>query len=177
MLGDGYGIYANKPVMGSIQTTAVKLEGSMTGKIFKEASSFNIRNISSADNQRPVANAGIDMTLRKGITSVQLNGTASSDPEGKQMYYEWIQVDGDPVNIDDPNAVKPLVTGLESNETYIFRLMVHDGILSDADVVVVGPKIPVTIKENKLWILWIVMGAGLFFFFIFLKRKKGKVRV
>ncbi|MGH1337419.1 MAG: PKD domain-containing protein [Aureispira sp.] len=43
--------------------------------------------------QLPVADAGSDLTLGLGTTSVPLNGTASFDPDGQLITYQWTLLD------------------------------------------------------------------------------------
>ena len=58
-------------------------------------------------NDPPVANAGDDITIGEG-RSVILDGSGSTDPENRIIFYQWIQVSGVKVIIDD--ATKPQIS-------------------------------------------------------------------
>ncbi len=77
-----------------------------------------------AQNQRPVANAGADITIALPVNSTSLNGSAST--AGIIKSYEWSQISGPkPANILNSGSlmtdVKDLVEG-----TYMFRLLLTD---------------------------------------------------
>jgi hypothetical protein len=58
-------------------------------------------------NQPAIADAGPDSTVRQG-TSVRLDGTRSSDPDGQIVAYEWRQLSGIPVAL--AAAMSPIAT-------------------------------------------------------------------
>ncbi len=79
-------------------------------------------------NQRPVANAGPDQTVFRGAV-VTLNGSASRDPEGATLTYQWTlisQPTGSSVTLNNPTSVKPQFTPLILGN-YLFQLVVNDG--------------------------------------------------
>jgi hypothetical protein len=88
------------------------------------------------DNIFPVAVAGDDRTVSQGSTVV-LNGTASSDPDGIIAGYAWIQTGGPAVSLINPNTGMPYFeapTDNHSAEIFTFRLQVTDnGGLQDTD--------------------------------------------
>jgi len=87
-------------------------------------------------NQGPVANAGADLTITLPTSTVRLDGSASSDPDGSIAAYSWTMVSG-PSTVSFTNAaaaitsVNNLVAG-----TYMFRLEVKDnkGAIASDDV-------------------------------------------
>jgi hypothetical protein len=84
-------------------------------------------------NQAPVANAGPDQTVEQTSVSgadVVLDGSASSDPEGEPLTYEWTWTGG------SASGVNPMVS-LPPGETEI-SLTVSDGELSDTDTVCIS---------------------------------------
>ncbi len=66
-------------------------------------------------------------------TSISLDGTASSDPDGHWLRYRWTQVAGPWVALDDPSSsapsFKPPLPG-----TYLFELEVDDQKIRSAAV-------------------------------------------
>jgi LmbE family N-acetylglucosaminyl deacetylase len=86
---------------------------------------------SSTGNQAPIAVAGANQTVDQG-TTVTLNGSGSSDPEGATLTYDWTQTVGPAVltveNVANPTFTAP--SGSSSNVTLSFELVVNDGALS-----------------------------------------------
>ncbi|MBO9635171.1 MAG: T9SS type A sorting domain-containing protein, partial [Chitinophagaceae bacterium] len=106
--------------------------------------------VNPTPNKAPTANAGADITITLPVQTVTLDGSSSSDPEGKQLTYAWSYVSGPtPYSITSPAAAKTTVTGLAEG-TYQFQLMVtDDGGITAKDIVVVTVK-PVVVPPNKL---------------------------
>ncbi|HUQ92225.1 MAG TPA: OmpA family protein [Bryobacteraceae bacterium] len=75
-------------------------------------------------NDAPVADAGPDQL---GITAgqVTLDGSASFDPEGDPITFQWIQVAGPSVSLAGANTRQATFTAAEG-QTYAFRLTVAD---------------------------------------------------
>ncbi|NML19343.1 T9SS type A sorting domain-containing protein [Pseudoflavitalea sp. G-6-1-2] len=100
-------------------------------------------------NLPPVANAGPDRNITLPLNTTTLDGSASSDPEGQALSYEWSWVSGPAVyDIGDKTAV---ITGINAlvQGTYQFKLKVTDkgGLSSEALVnVIVNPVLP---PDNK----------------------------
>lgn len=97
-------------------------------------------------NLPPVANAGTDMTVSYNLQTcstdpeiINLNGSASADPDGTIDIYRWslISTENPPVNISGSNASIAAVTKLIPGN-YTFRLQVtdNDGAMDD-DIIVV----------------------------------------
>ena len=86
---------------------------------------------SVSSNQPPVAHPGNDQSVIPG-TSVVLDGSASRDPEGTPISYQWVQVYGTPVSLSNPSTPTPSFTApqVSSSETLVFRLIVSDGDLA-----------------------------------------------
>lgn len=80
-------------------------------------------------NQSPVANAGPDQTVRKE-TTVRLNGTGSSDPDGTIASYRWRQVSGTTVRLRNASTAIAEFRAPEPRTktpiTLVFELLVTD---------------------------------------------------
>ncbi len=90
------------------------------------------------DNKPPVANAGIDQAIVLPRDSTILDGSNSTDPDGKIISYKWSVISGPFIStIVDPvkpqTMVKGLVTGI-----YRFELLVTDDMgASDKDTILI----------------------------------------
>jgi hypothetical protein len=74
----------------------------------------------------PIANAGPNQTVQLGST-VQLDGSGSSDPAGHPLTYQWSQTGGPAVTLSSATAVQPTFTAPGSPATLTFQLIVNDG--------------------------------------------------
>jgi OmpA family/PKD domain len=83
-------------------------------------------------NSPPVANAGPDQ-IGVAAGTVSLDGSASYDPDGDPITYQWSQISGAGVTLATPTAVKTTFTGV-TGQTYVFKLTVTDsgGLSSSA---------------------------------------------
>jgi hypothetical protein len=75
-------------------------------------------------NDAPVANAGPDQ-IGIAAGTVNLDGSASSDPDGDPITYQWSQVSGPSVSISGMNTARASFTAVEG-QSYGFRLVVRD---------------------------------------------------
>jgi ribosomal protein L14 len=82
--------------------------------------------VNAAPNQSPVANAGDNQVLRLPVNYTQLDGRASTDPDGQIVSYRWTYVSG-PANfvLTDPSAAFTSLSGLVQGN-YVFSLTVTD---------------------------------------------------
>jgi len=87
----------------------------------------------STANAAPVANAGPDQTVPLG-SLVSLDGSASRDPEGALVSYNW-SLTGKPVGsnaaLNGSNSVNPGFTA-DLPGDYVVQLIVNDGTLASA---------------------------------------------
>ena len=95
----------------------------------------------STSNQLPTANAGADQSITLPTSTVNLSGSGS-DPDGSIQAYTWVQVSGTAASISNPNIATPVITGLTTAGTRVFRLTVTDnsgGTASDDVSIFVNP--------------------------------------
>lgn len=84
----------------------------------------------TSENLRPVADAGADQGVEAG-TRVALDGSASYDPEGSDLTYQWSLIhtpEGSNALLENDDAVTPALE-VDIEGTYIVQLMVNDGLL------------------------------------------------
>jgi len=91
-------------------------------------------------NIPPVANAGVNQTftLSGSDTTIALDGSASFDPDGTIVSYDWYQLSGKGgVTISNSNTPTPTIYGLKAG-VYVFVLVVTDnlGATSQAQVTI-----------------------------------------
>lgn len=92
-------------------------------------------------NHAPIAAAGVDRSVAIG-DPVTLNGSASSDPDGDALDYQWTQVAGPVVALDGSRGA--VATFTPSNPgTHVFRLTVSDAFGGSAtdDVTIVAQRL------------------------------------
>lgn len=100
------------------------------------------------DNQPPVARAGTDRVVKLPVDTTTLDGSASSDPDGKVVAYEWRQVDGPAGSrVVRADAAVTSVHSLAQGR-YAFELKVTDDKgLSGQDTVVVDVQVETGINH------------------------------
>ncbi len=83
-------------------------------------------------NTPPVANAGANQTVALNST-VTLDGSASSDPDGNTLTYHWTLTlpTGSTASLSGSSAVKPTFTADKSG-VYVAQLIVNDGLIDSA---------------------------------------------
>ena len=84
-------------------------------------------------NEAPIARVAGSQSVEVGAV-VQLDGSASSDPDGDELTFEWIAPAG--VALDDSTIAQPQFTATEE-DVYTFTLTVDDGVFRSDPVVVV----------------------------------------
>jgi len=93
----------------------------------KHASLDVVVNVNDEPNEPPVADAGMDQTVKAG-TKVKLSGLKSRDAEGEALYYAWSQVRGNKIALLDVSTAEAsfLAPTVSEKRTYRFKLRVTD---------------------------------------------------
>jgi len=91
-------------------------------------------------NHPPVAEVAADTIVATEDDRVELDGSASMDPDDHQLTYTWTRKDegGLEIELDDPHAAKPTFDcpSADEAEELIFGLTVYDGELESPEKVV-----------------------------------------
>jgi len=90
--------------------------------------------VKSTPNSAPVANAGEDQVIADVGTTVQLDGSQSTDPDGDAIAFAWAittKPDGSLAALSDSTADKPTFVADVRGE-YVIELVVNDGLISSA---------------------------------------------
>jgi len=88
-----------------------------------------------AQNHAPTASAGPAQTVNKGST-VTLDASGSSDPDGDSLAYKWQQVSGPAVTLTSPSSAHPTFTAPSQSGALVFSLVVNDGKVDSAAMTV-----------------------------------------
>jgi len=95
-------------------------------------------------NHAPVANAGPAQTVGEGAL-VTLDGSASYDPDGDPLTFQWTQSGGPTVTLSSATAIKPTFTAPpvpSGSVALTFTLKVSDGSLSST------AQVSITVEHN-----------------------------
>ncbi|QDF67564.1 glycoside hydrolase [Shewanella sp. SNU WT4] len=78
-------------------------------------------------NKAPIANAGEDLTV-KGEVTVEIDGSKSRDPEGDELTYQWKQINGITLDVNNSDSAVLIVEvpEVEFDTVYTFSLTVKD---------------------------------------------------
>lgn len=109
-------------------------------------------------NKPPIAVAGPDQTINLPSNSILLNGSVSSDPEGRITQWQWRKISGPALfTIVNANAAQTLLLNLAEG-VYQFELTVTDsfGLFDKDTTTVTVVKLytnEITFKE-QVWLCW-----------------------
>ena len=105
--------------------------------------------VNPAPNIPPVANAGPNQSITAPTSTVNLDGSASTDPDGTISAYSWVKISGPgAITISNSNTATPSVTGLQPG-TYVFELTVTDNMGATAKDQVTITVNPEPVKPNQ----------------------------
>jgi len=106
--------------------------------------------VSEDINHAPVSDAGIDQVVTVGDI-VTLDASQSYDPDGNEMFLQWISMDG--ITLSDPTLLNPTFIAPEFDEStnLTFVLVITDGSLySQADEVVITVNLATGLDDNLI---------------------------
>jgi len=144
---DGNGLRIRKIIGSDITEYFYANNGNLLGEYaedgltYKEYAYLGSQLVAMRDSSfiPPVANAGAPQFEYEG-TPVTLNGTASSDADGKELYYRWTRLTGPTVFLDNAFSPTPTftVSDVPSDSEIVMQLTVtdEDG-LSSTDTVTI----------------------------------------
>ena len=96
------------------------------GAVATDDVKITVKPAAEAENKGPVANAGSDKTIQLPNNSVSLDGSTSSDSDGKLVSYKWSKVSGpSQFTISNATAATTTINNLAEG-TYVFQLIVTD---------------------------------------------------
>lgn len=128
-------------IVGPNETELVDLEGNANGILsgFTNPPPWTLYTY-SAPNVGPTANAGPNQLDAIQGTTITLDGTSSSDPDGTIASYAWTQTAGTTVTLTGANTAQPTFTAPNTIESLTFELTVTDdqGAVSAPDTVTIG---------------------------------------
>jgi hypothetical protein len=135
------GSVVNIPISPSRTTVVAQIIGTKaSGQRARDTDRITLTCCVPEDSDPPVADAGPDQSVVSG-GMVTLNGSASFDPDGDDLTYQWEQIDGPIVALSDDNSPTPSFRApgaLTGDIVLKFALSVNDGIwTSFADEVTV----------------------------------------
>ena len=119
---------SSKTLVKTLVVGVYKFELTVTdnGGLFAKDTVQIAVNEGAQSNQPPIANAGADQTITLQTDTVNLDGSASTDPDNNISNYSWIKISGpSSFNIADANATQTQVTSLVEG-VYQFELKVTD---------------------------------------------------
>jgi len=95
-----------------------------------------VNDIGVGVNSPPTADAGTDQVVAE-LTTVDLDGSASQDPDGDMLSFAWLQTAGPNVTLSDANAEQPSFPAPDVAVPTVltFQLTVDDGTDSAVDTV------------------------------------------
>ena len=111
-------------------------------RLFIESGEFNIGKMTFSYNSPlsyvpPVANAGANVSVITPNTTASLDGSASNDPEGETITYNWEQIYGPTIiTFNDNTTASPNISNLVEG-VYKCKLTVSDGAYEASDEVLV----------------------------------------
>ena len=134
----------SQPTFDAPDVTAVNTPDTLTFRLTVSDGSLTasdnvdiiVNDIGVGVNSPPTADAGSDQTVAE-LTTANLNGTLSSDPDGDMLSFTWLQTGGPNVALSDANAEQPSFPAPDVAVPTVltFQLTVDDGADTAMDTV------------------------------------------
>jgi len=97
-----------------------------SGATAKDDVTIVVNDTASPGNQAPIARAGDDITVQLPSAGIPLDGSASTDVDGKIISYKWVKISGPTTfSLLTPLASTTVLSNMQPG-TYVFRLTVTD---------------------------------------------------
>ncbi|MFQ5635382.1 MAG: hypothetical protein ACE5G3_08635 [Gammaproteobacteria bacterium] len=151
--GNAHGFVATERAMVAqtiawLQPRVPVTEQAATGLQFPE--------LQPGGNYGPVADAGIAARFPGLDAGAALDGTNSIDVDGAITGYQWQQLAGTPVGLDDPQSATPAFTAPATPQQLSFMLTVTDdgGAQASAEVIVTVTPRPGDANEDGVVDFW-----------------------
>ncbi len=100
-------------------------------------------------NNAPIARAGVDIVVPDLGGTAYINGSASSDPDGTPLSFEWTLTSkpmGSTAELNNANIATPTLNP-DKKGAYLVKLVVSDGDLSSSDMIMVTCSNQVPVAE------------------------------
>jgi len=134
----------SQPTFDAPDVTAVNTPDTLTFQLTVSDGSLSasdlvdivVNDIGVGVNSPPTADAGADATVGE-LTTVNLDGSASQDPDGDMLSFAWLQTAGPNVTLSDANAEQPSFPAPDVAVPTVltFQLTVDDGSDNAVDFV------------------------------------------
>ena len=124
----GFDDWSNIKFLGAMSPDAGSVPAHSSDEVtFEEAEQIKFE-ASIAANQPPVADAGGPYAVDEG-SAVQLDGTASIDPDGDLLTYSWSPT----THLDTPSSATPNYSGVDDTVDVLTLTVTDPGGLDDSD--------------------------------------------
>ncbi len=141
----------SQPTFDAPDVTAVNTPDTLTFQLTVSDGSLSdtgtvnviVNDIGVGVNSPPAADAGPDQTVVE-LTTINLDGSASMDPDGDILSFTWLQMAGPNVVLSDVNAEQPTFPApdVATPTIFTFQLTVDDGADSTTD------SVDITVQEG-----------------------------
>jgi hypothetical protein len=115
----------NSDIASPVNSTTNPVINSTTSSDGSSESGSASASANRVSNQNPTVKTGPDQTYSTAVSSITLDGSGSSDPDGSISSYLWTKESGSGGTITSASSATTTVTGLSAGQ-YRFRLKITD---------------------------------------------------